>query len=264
MNHSEVTDETKDTAMHSVFSPRWYIDQMKGWTFSSYILLMFGIGVIIGSTIGTTITIWTICSMIAGILGFACVIGITNVRPLNGILGIISAIFYIIVAYHVTNYADIVMQTSYIILLDLPVLILPSWAKNVGQHVRHLKDSDKIWAIGTAVFFIIAVIALFYMDTHIFISKRPYIDSISGAIGLTGSLLATLRFSDQYYFWIAGGVMSVILWGITASQGDISLTPFFTYLLYLANDGISLFDKHVAWFHKETYLEEQKLKNINN
>ncbi|WP_369395840.1 nicotinamide mononucleotide transporter [Lacticaseibacillus saniviri] len=123
MQHSD------EKAISSVFNPRWYVEQMKGWTFSSYLLLMFGIGMIIGTTIVGPIHLWTILPMLAGILGFTTTISITNVRPLNGVFGLISAIIYIIVATKSKNFADVVLQLSYIVLLDIPVLVMPSWAK---------------------------------------------------------------------------------------------------------------------------------------
>ncbi|MCG4282986.1 nicotinamide riboside transporter PnuC [Lacticaseibacillus saniviri] len=254
MQHSD------EKAISSVFNPRWYVEQMKGWTFSSYLLLMFGIGMIIGTTIVGPIHLWTILPMLAGILGFTTTISITNVRPLNGVFGLISAIIYIIVATKSKNFADVVLQLSYIVLLDIPVLVMPSWAKNVGQRVRHLKDQGvRGWGF-TAVFFVIIFGLLYLMDTHLFISPRPVIDALAGTIGITGSLLATLRFSDQYYFWIVQSVMSMVLWGVTAAQGDANLTLFFTYLLYFANDGVSVFDRGVAWFHKDNYLANHQQK----
>ncbi|KRM72310.1 nicotinamide mononucleotide transporter [Lacticaseibacillus brantae DSM 23927] len=246
--------DQKEVALTSVFNPKWYVEQMKGWTFSSYMLLMFGIGIIIGTTIVAPLTLWTILPMVAGVLGFTTTLSITNVRPLNGVFGLISAIIYIIVAAKAKNFADVVLQLSYIVLLDIPVLVMPSWAKNVGQRVRKLNLRN--WGL-VAIFFVIVYAVLYLMDTRLFISPRPMLDAFAGTIGITGSLLATLRFSDQYYFWIFQGVMSVILWGVTAMQGDANLTLFFTYILYLANDGISLLDKGVAWFHKDTYLKNQ-------
>jgi len=145
--------EQKEVALTSVFNPKWYVEQMKGWTFSSYMLLMFGIGIIIGTTIVAPLTLWTILPMIAGVLGFTTTLSITNVRPLNGVFGLISAIIYIIVAAKAKNFADVVLQLSYIILLDIPVLVMPSWAKNVGQRVRKLNLRN--WGL-VAVFFVVA------------------------------------------------------------------------------------------------------------
>ncbi len=249
-------NSSKDKAITSIFDPRWYVEQMRGWTFSSYMLLMFGIGVIIGTTIVGQLNLWTVLAMAAGVLGFTCTISITNVRPLNGVFGLVSAVIYIIVAARAKNFADVVLQASYIVLLDIPVLIMPSWAKHVGKRVRKLGDVGAKAYVGTAAFFVIVFALLYLMDTNLFISPRPIVDALAGTIGITGSLLATLRFSDQYYFWIVQSVVSITLWGITALQGDASLTLFFTYMLYFANDMVSLFDKGVVWFHKKNYLAQ--------
>lgn len=247
--------QNKQVAFIDVLKPSWYVKQMQGWSFSSYLLLLFGLGVIAGTTISGEINFLTIITMIAGMLGFTTTVAITNTRPLNGVFGLISALIYSVVAFQATNYADVVLQVSYIILLDLPVLLMPSWSKGVGKKVRHLKNSGLGWSVLTILFFGLAFIALYFMDTHIILSQRPLIDSLAGAIGLTGALLATLRFSDQYWFWTAQGIFSVILWGITAAQGAANLTLFFTYILYLANDFMAFFDKNIAWFHKDEYLK---------
>ncbi|MFD1440739.1 nicotinamide riboside transporter PnuC [Lacticaseibacillus hegangensis] len=248
----------QDKAITSIFDPRWYVQQMRAWTFSSYILLMFGLGVILGTTIVNKLTVLSVLTMLAGMLGFTCTISITNVRPLNGVFGLTSAIIYILVAAQARNFADVVLQLSYIVLLDIPVLLMPSWAKNVGARVRKLKDVGLRAYLGIAAFFLIVFGLLYAMDTHLFISPRPVIDALTGTIGVTGSLLATLRFSDQYYFWIIQSIFSIVLWGVTALQGDANLTLFFTYILYFANDMVSLFDKSVAWFHKQNYLAQHQ------
>lgn len=58
-----------------------------------------------------------------------------------------------------------------------------------------------------------------------------------------------LHFREQYYFWTVQGILSIILWGVTAFQGDANLTLFLTYILYLTNDLLAFTDKHVHWFH---------------
>ncbi len=121
-------------AITSVFNPKWYIQQMKGWTTSSYGLLMFGLGFILAATIsGGPMTGVSFLTMLAGMLGFTCTISITNTKPLNGVFGVISALIYIIVAYNAKNYNDMLLQTVYIIMLDIPVLLMPDWAQNVDK-----------------------------------------------------------------------------------------------------------------------------------
>ena len=239
-------------AWYSVFKPSWYIDQMKGWSTRSYFLLILGVGLIVGMTIGggqfNTVTIAT---LFAGVLGFTCTLSITNAKPLNGVLGLVSALIYIFVAIQAKNFNDVLLQTIYIITLDLPVLLMPSWAKDVDKKVRFLHEKGKglrNWVL-TILFFVLVLAVLYYSDTHWFISPRPWIDSIAATIGITGALLTTLRFSESYYCWTIQGVMSVILWGVTAFQGDANWVLFVTYLLYLSNDMIAFFDKDISWFH---------------
>lgn len=239
-------------AWYSIFKPSWYVDQMKGWSIRSYFLLILGIGLIVGMTIGggqfNTVTIAT---LFAGVLGFTCTLSITNAKPLNGVLGLVSALIYIFVAIQAKNFNDVLLQTIYIITLDLPVLLMPSWAKDVDKKVRFLHEKGKglrNWGF-TILFFVVVLAVLYYSDTHWFISPRPWIDSIAATIGITGALLTTLRFSESYYCWTIQGVMSVILWGVTAFQGDANWVLFVTYLLYLSNDMIAFFDKDISWFH---------------
>ncbi|RMC24402.1 MULTISPECIES: nicotinamide riboside transporter PnuC [unclassified Lactobacillus] len=229
-----------------IFRLKWYINQLRGWSFKTYMLLMLGIGIIIGTTISSPLNILAVVTMIAAIMGFTCTLAITNAKQINGVLGLLSAIIYIIISIYAKNYANIVLQASYIILLDLPVLLLPVWKQETEKSIRGMGLLQ--WLL-TAIFFAIVTSMLYYMDTQIFISPRPWIDATAGAIGITGSLLCTMRFREQYYFWTIQGIMSIILWGVTAFQGDANLTLFITYILYLSNDLLAFTDKHIHWFH---------------
>lgn len=247
--------EDGNIAAVDVFKPSWYVEQMKGWSFKSYMLLMLGIGVIVGTTITQPINATAIVTMIAAILGFTCTISITNAKPLNGVLGLVSALIYCYVAYQARNYNDILLQCTYMILLDIPVLVMPKWAKNVESHIKSLTvkhDSAKTakhWAL-VALFFVVVLGLLFVWESRFTNSPRPLVDSIAATIGITGALLTTLRYSDTYFFWFTQGIMSIILWGITAAQGDANSVLFFTYMLYLANDLLAFFDRDIAWFHR--------------
>ncbi|MBL3529950.1 nicotinamide mononucleotide transporter [Companilactobacillus zhachilii] len=232
----------------SIFDPRWYVEQMKHWSFRSYMLLMFGLGAITASTVSHAITPIAIWTWLAAVLGFTCTIAITNAKPLNGVLGLVSALIYIFVAINAKNFSDVVLQLSYIVLLDIPVLISPQWAKDAEKHIHGLTAMK--W-FNTAVFFFVSWGLLYLMDTRVFISPRPITDSVAAAIGFTGALLCTLRFREQYYFWTAQGIMSIVLWGITATQGDASPVMFLTYIMYFMNDMIAFFDSHIHWFHKD-------------
>ncbi|MBT9670607.1 nicotinamide mononucleotide transporter [Secundilactobacillus kimchicus] len=237
-----------------IFKPSWYIEQMKGWSKNSYRLLLFGLAVILITTLASPINFDSIMTMLAGMLGFTCTISITNGKPLNGALGLLSALIYIYVAFISKNYNDMLLQTTYIMLLDLPVLLNPLWAKNVEAHIKSLtvKGNSKKTAIHwglVALAFAIIFALLMLWETNFTDSPRPLIDSLAATIGITGAILTTLRFKDTYFFWTAQGLFSITLWGITAYQGGANWVLFLTYICYLANDMVSFFDKGTPWFH---------------
>lgn len=250
------TNVEKEMTFIDLFKPSWYRNQMSGWTASSYILLAFGLGFILASTVAAPITGLAIWTLLAAMMGFTCTLAITNARPLNGVLGLLSALIYIGVAVHAKNPSDAILQGVYILLLDLPVLLMPSWSQNVSSRVRKISETRQrgerhlpaFWYTLFALVFIGAWVALYFFEIYITKSPRPLIDSGTAAFGITGALLTTLRFSDSYYFWIAQGIAQVILWAVTAAQGDASLVLMFTYLLYLANDGVALVAS--PWFKK--------------
>ena len=238
-------------AWYDVFKPHWYVEQMKGWTTRSYVLLLFGLGTIFGMTVASGINELAIFTLLAGMLGFTCTLSITNAKPLNGVLGLVSALIYVVVAIQAKNYNDVMLQLTYIVLLDLPVLLMPSWAKDVDKKVRFLHEKGKglrNWLF-VLLFFVVITGILYYSDTHLFISPRPWVDSIAAAIGITGAFLTTVPGRDSYYCWTIQGIMSVVLWGLTAMQGDANYVLFVTYILYLTNDLLAFFDKNVSWFH---------------
>jgi len=187
--------------------------------------------------LGTTATI-------AGLIGFTTVVSTTAGKPISGVGGFISAIMFIFIATQTGNYSDIIMQLFYIILLDIPLVFLSSWKKE-DLAPRLLKGKY----IGQTVF----IFAIFWLSTYgmdvILKSPRPIIDSLAATIGLVGAVLTVRKFRATYYFWFAQGVMSVILWGITAMQGHAVWVLFFTYVLYILNDVVAFLDS--KWFPKK-------------
>lgn len=229
-----------------VFHLSWYKDQMSGWSQMSYILLVIGIAIQLYIGLRNGITPLGVTSTIAGIIGFTCTISITNGRPINGILGFISAIMLIYVASVTKNYSDIIMQLSYIILLDLPILFSHEWSSDFTP--KFLKGKYLVQAIFT---FAIFLTLTYLLDTVILHSPQAILDAVSASIGLTGAILTVRRFRASYYFWFAQGVMSVLLWVQTALNGHAVWVLMATYMLYIANDMIAFFDKKVKWFAKD-------------
>lgn len=222
-------------------------DQMHGWTKQAYFLMFFGIGVQLG-LFSAAPDMWNGLSLVGTVLSIMCVISISMAKSINGVWGLISAIIISIIAFHSTNYLTIAMQLSYIAFLDLPVLLNKDWNVDVESKIKHFKglgDWTKWIAFDLVIF---AVSAL--LIAHFTNDARPVIDAFSFSLGFTGSILCLNRYADQYYFWIAGGVLSIILWSMTAASGSVNIALAVNYAIFFLNDMLGVFG-NTPWFRKK-------------
>lgn len=255
----------KELTFKDLFNPKWYIHQLSGWTRLSYILLVIGLIIIISSSFIfnkkpiNSDTYWTFA---AASLGFTTALAITNARPLNGVFGIVSSSIYIIMALNAHNPADAVLQGIYVILLDIPVLLIPSWASNVEEKIRFIHETKKrgekftpmFWYFTIGLLGILSFIVAYYIETTIVHTPRPLSDSFVLGSGLIGALLTTFRFGEAFGAWLIQGVAQVVLWWITAQSGQTDWTICLTYSMYVANDLIAIFQS--SWFHHKSATQQ--------
>lgn len=219
-----------------LFTFTYYKEQLSGWQLPSYMLLAFGWGVLIMNYVASMNFGWVnTVATVGGLLGFTCVNAIAQNKPLNGVLGFVSAILIIINAIHATAYNDVLMQVSYLLVLDIPIMLRGRAWQNKKIHASGWKE------FGFIVLFFVVVAGLLYIsDTHLFISKSPVLDSIGAAIGLTGALSMMLKSKVQTLWWIAQGIMSIALWADLALKGATTPTLLVVYILYFMNNIIML------------------------
>lgn len=232
--------------LKNLVSPAYYKQQLSGWMTGSYILLAFGMGALITLYLALgDYSYHATLSTIGGMIGFLCVNAITNNRPLNGILGFVSAVMIIIVAWDATAYSDILMQLSYILVLDIPIILFGTRWQNKVIHSASKKEVAVIFT-----FFLVVFGALYYMDTNILISQSPLWDSMGAAIGLTGALAMMIKTNLQTFFWFSQGILSIVLWAHLMMLGATSPVLFVVYMLYFLNNVISAFNPNSPWHWK--------------
>lgn len=75
----------------------------------TYLILMLGLELKIGSLISSTLNYISLTAMVVAVLEFTCTIAILlNAKPVNGILGLLSTIIYIVISINAQNYANVV------------------------------------------------------------------------------------------------------------------------------------------------------------
>lgn len=240
---------TNKVNITKLFTYEYYKDGLTGWTKPARVLWVVGIlvqlstGLLLPVIQGVPLTVTGITATIAGIIGFTCTVTITMGKSINGILGFISAILLIGVATVTGNYSDIIMQSAYIVLLDIPIIFSKQW--NEGLKPRKMESTHMFKTLALMIVF---WILLYLLDTIILNSPQAFLDATSAMIGLVGAVLCVKGFRAQYYFWTFQGLMSVALWIQTALHGHPVYVLMLTYMLYLANDVLAFTGS--KWFKK--------------
>lgn len=208
--------------------------QLTGWPIPNYCLFFFSLGVqlmiLLSHPINSPIPVLT---FIGTTLGVLCVIAINAAKSINGWLGLLSGICFIIVGYNAKNYLSIGEQLAYMLTLDLPVLISADWNVNMVSKIR--KFNAKYWLNAIVFTIFICVISALIIGTYTN-DPRPWFDALSFSISLTGGIICFLRFNNQYFWWLASGLAQVVLWFVTYKQGAASPGMMVNSLIYITND----------------------------
>ncbi|MFC6208122.1 nicotinamide riboside transporter PnuC [Levilactobacillus tongjiangensis] len=207
--------------------------QLKGWPQQNYYLFFFSLGCQVMTLVSSPITPLTLLTFVGTTLGVLCVLAINAAKSVNGFLGIVSALCFIVTGFAAKNYLSIFEQIAYVATLDIPVLISASWNVNMASKIR--KFTGRSWVI--AIVSTVAVYLLSGWAIGAFTDDpRPWVDAISFAISLAAGIICFLRFNNQYVWWIASGLAQMVLWFISFRQGSATLAMFINSSVYLAND----------------------------
>lgn len=140
----------------------------------------------------------------------------------NFLFGAVNVSLYAIIAYKTSNYGQACLNALYY----LPMQFIGWWAwshrKADGEKSkvksRSMTTSQMIWAIvGTAL----GTLVLWYVLGHYTDASQPLKDGFVTTVFIVGQILMTLAFWQQWYFWLAGNILNVVLWAVVMAQGEM-------------------------------------------
>ena len=72
----------------------------------------------------------------------------------------------------------------------------------------------KQWGIVIVVTIVVYAALVFLLSqlSGAFYSEQPWIDGASTSLSLVAQTLMTLRFSEQWFFWIVVNIITIVLW----------------------------------------------------
>lgn len=212
---------------------KWLIEEIKSINVAGGVMLSFIIGVQLAFYLSSPITLLSTITLIATLVGSACTVYMMIGKPINGLLGLISAIGFIYINWSAGHYASVLDQLVFILLIDLPLILTwRNWGDRVKNGVKFL--TNRGWFTTFATMAILwAPMAWVYTQLG---DTNPIWDAIVLIIGATASLLVFKGYGDSYSLWLMSDAVTIILWftafmdGYSASALPMLLTMLF-YLM---------------------------------
>lgn len=212
---------------------KWLIEEIKSINVAGGVMLSFIIGVQLAFYLSNPITLLSTITLIATLVGSACTVYMMIGKPINGLLGLISAVGFIYINWSAGHYASVLDQLVFILLIDLPLILTwRNWGDRVKNGVKFL--TNRSWFTTFATMAILwAPMAWVYTQLN---DTNPIWDAIVLIIGATASLLVFKGYGDSYSLWLLSDAVTIILWftafmdGYSASALPMLLTMLF-YLM---------------------------------
>lgn len=224
--------------------------QLTGWPVQNYMLFAFSFGLQLMLLVSNPITTVALVAFAGTTIGVLCILAINAAKSVNGWLGLVSAVCFIYIGFEAKNYLAMGEQITYILALDIPVLLSASWNSNMAAKIRQF--TAKTWVIALA-----ATVAVYFVSGWVMVSftddAMPWVDALPFAISLTASVICFLRYNNQYIWWLASGLTQVVLWYLSFRTGHATIAMFVNSSVYLLNDVLAFTIS--PWYNKKNRAE---------
>lgn len=211
---------------------KWLLDEIKSLNAAGAIMLAFIVGVQLAFYLTDPITVLSTITLFATIIGSACTVYMMIGKPINGLLGLISALGYIYINWSAGHFASVLDQLVFVALIDVPLIV--TW-KKWGDRV---KDGVKFLSVKGWIFTIVLILALWYPVLMAYTSlgdTNPLWDSIVLIIGAMASWYVFKGYGDSYSLWLMSDFVNIALWvsALFIGYSASSLPMLLTMLFYL-------------------------------
>ncbi|WP_258088241.1 nicotinamide riboside transporter PnuC [Weissella fangxianensis] len=196
-------------------------------------MLAFIFGVQLALFLSSPITLLSAITLLATLIGSACTVYMMIGKPINGLLGLISALGYIYINWQAGHYASVLDQFVFILLIDIPLIVTwKSWGHRIVGGVKFLRLRG--WVL-TIICMLLLWWPVFWIYTQLG-DTNPVWDALVLIIGGTASLYVFVGYGDSYTLWLLSDAVNILLWitALFAGYSASSLPMLLTMSFYLA------------------------------
>lgn len=225
------------------------MNTFKNWSKSSYWIYFVGALIIASISLSVNkLTLLNSISLAGALAGFLSVVLIVNKNRSAGYVGMLSAVIYMFISWHLGNYSDTLLNVLFIMFLNIPLIRNKNYSEE--SKPNSIKDNPE-YEVYLIAIFIGIFIALYAIEVLHFKAPRPFFSVLAASLGITASI-ATSFFvlKESFFIWGTQNIFQVLLWGITLYQtgSGVALLMMVTYIMYTINASTAFFNG--KWFDK--------------
>lgn len=211
---------------------KWLREEIKSINTAGSVMLAFMLGVQLAFLLTGELNTMALVTFAATMVGSACTIFMMLGKPINGLLGLISAIGFIYINWNAGHYASVLDQLVFVALIDVPLILTwRNWGDRVKGGVKFL--TRRGWFTTFATMAILwAPMTWVYAQLG---DSNPIWDAIVLIIGAAASLLVFKGYGDSYTLWLLSDVVNIALWAtaLAANYSSSALPMLLTMAFYL-------------------------------
>ncbi|QBJ03714.1 nicotinamide mononucleotide transporter [Lactobacillus phage ATCCB] len=224
---------------------QWIKNELTGWDTLPWAMFTFGVGFELALLFVNPIS-WQSLVAFAGVFfGMWCTVAMSSggtdknghrviSHSINGLMGAISVVAYIVVNAVAGHWFSIVDQLIFFSLIDVELMFTwRTWGRGKNRGVNVLSKKGWIYVI---LAILIAWGVLYPLGVQLQ-DTNPIWDALTLAIGGVASWLCFRRYTSTYTLWLCSDFVNIVLWFTTLQQGfapATALPMLVMTLFYLA------------------------------
>lgn len=211
---------------------QWLKEELLSIPKTPWFFFGLGVGIELALFLTAPINLLSVIAFISTCFGIGCVCAMSSGNTINGLLGAISVVGYVIINFQAHHWFSIFDQLCFFLLIDVPLMKnWRNWGRGKDTNIKSLHA--KGWVI-TAILILIEW-AVFYGLAVVTKDSQPITDALVLAIGATASWLCYKRYTQTYSLWLISDCINAILWFVALKDGYsqsslpmLAMTLFYT------------------------------------
>lgn len=140
----------------------------------------------------------------------------------NFLFGAVNVTLYAYISFQASNYGQAALNALYYLPMQIVGYLAWSHRKDSADKSKvKTRSMRPVHILLSVVGTLLGTLLLWYILGHYTDAAQPLKDGFVTTVFIVGQILMTLAFWEQWFFWLAGNILNVVLWAVVMAQGDV-------------------------------------------